>query len=160
LWVGHSHVIESLKRGRERIALQEAQMDDHNVLETIGRFWQARVEGDKAAVLSFLSKDATYELVGASDFSDPVTVGPAAVAEQAADRLMDDFRFHSLEQLDTVVDGRKAAVVNRLQVSFRGGAPVTTDVCDLWEFDEVGKVRSLRQFVDTRLVHRMMGGAA
>ena len=131
-----------------------------DVLETIGRFWQARLEGDKAAVLSFLSKEATYEMVGASTFTDPVTVGPAAVAETAADRLIDDFRFHSMEQLATVVEGRKAAVVNRLEVSFRGGAPVTTDVCDLWEFDEAGKVRSLRQFVDTRLVHGMLNGAA
>lgn len=135
-------------------------MDDHNVLGTIGRFWEARVEGDKAAVLSFLSKEATYEMVGANAFADPVTVGPAAVAEQAAHSLIEDFRFHRLEQLATVVDGRKAAVVNRLQVSFRGGAPVTTEVCDLWEFDEAGKVRSLRQFVDTRLVQSMLDGAA
>lgn len=135
-------------------------MDDHNVLETIGRFWEARVEGDKAAVLSFLSKEATYEMVGANAFTDPVTVGPAAVAAQAAHSLIEDFRFHRLEQLATVVDGRKAAVVNRLQVSFRGGAPVTTEVCDLWEFDEAGKVRSLRQFVDTRLVQSMLDGAA
>jgi ketosteroid isomerase-like protein len=130
-----------------------------DVLETIERFWRARVEGDKPAVLSFLSDDATYEMVGAGAFTDPVTVGPSAVAEKAADRLIDDFRFHRLEQLATVVEGRKAAVVNRLEVSFRGGAPVTTDVCDLWEFDEAGKVRSLRQFVDTRLVHGMLGGA-
>src|SRR5438067_4175462 len=112
-----------------------------DVLETIGRFWQARVAGDKATVLSFLSEEATYEMVGASAFTDPATVGPAAVAEKAAHRLIDDFRFHSLEQLATIVEGRKAAVVNRVEVSFRGGAPVTTEVCDLWEFDEAGKVQ-------------------
>jgi len=133
-------------------------MDDHNLLDTIGRFWQARLHGDKAAVLSFLAKDATYEMVGARDFSDEGTVGPAAAGEQAAGRLIDDFQFLGLEQLSAVVDGRRAAVVNRLQVSFRGGEPVTTDACDFWEFDEAGKVLSLRQFVDTRLVQRMMGG--
>jgi ketosteroid isomerase-like protein len=131
-----------------------------DVLQTIGQFWQARVAGDKAAVLSFLPKDATYEMVGASAFADPVTVGPAAVAETAARQLMDDFKFHRLEQLAAFVDGRQAAVVSRIEVSFRDGPPVTTDVCDIWEFDEAGKVRSLRQFVDTRLVHGMLTGAA
>lgn len=135
-------------------------MDDHDVLEIIGRFWQARMAGDKAAVLGFLSDQATYEMVGASAFADPVMVGPAAVAEQAADKLIEAFRFHDVEQLASIVDGRKAAVVNRLQVSFGGGAPVTTEVCDLWEFDDAGKVRSLRQFVDTHLVHSMLQGAA
>jgi ketosteroid isomerase-like protein len=135
-------------------------MDAHNVLEIIEQFWQARVAADKAAVVGFLSKDATYEMVGASAFVDPVTVGPAAAAEKAAHQLIDDFQFHRLEQLATVVDGRKAAVVSRIEVSFRKGPRVTTDVCDFWEFDEAGKVRSLRQFVDTRLVQSMLGGTA
>src|SRR5689334_12651136 len=98
-----------------------------DVLETIERFWQARMKDDKATVLTFLSEGATYEMVGASAFSDPATVGPAAAAKQAADRLIDDFHFHDLERISAVVQGRHAAVVNRLQVSFRGGAPVTTE---------------------------------
>lgn len=133
-------------------------MDDHQVLEIIAQFWQARMADDKATVLSFLARDATYEMVGAGAFADTAMVGPA-VAEQAADKLLAAFRFHDLERLAAVVDGRTAAVVNKLQVSAGGGAPVTTEVCDFWEFDEAGKVRSLRQFVDTRLVHSMLAGA-
>jgi ketosteroid isomerase-like protein len=130
-------------------------MNDHDLLEIIARFWQARVKGDRAAILGFLAEGATYEMVGAGAFEDPVMVGPAA-AEQAAEKLIDAFQFHGLEQLSAVVDDRRAAVVNRLQVSSRGGEPKTTDVCDFWEFDEDGKVRSLKQFVDTYLVHRML----
>jgi ketosteroid isomerase-like protein len=73
---------------------------------------------------------------------------------------VDDFRFHGVQQLTAIVDGPRAAVVNRIQVSFRGGAPVTSEACDLWEFDAAGKVTSLKQFVDTDLVHRMIDGRA
>jgi ketosteroid isomerase-like protein len=115
--------------------------------------------GDKEAVLSFFSPDATYEMVGAKAFADRVAVGPAAIGP-AANRLIDDFQFHDRQQLVAVANGQKAAMVNRLEVSFRGAARVTTDVCDFWEFDASGKVTSLKQFVDTDLVRRMMDAKA
>lgn len=133
--------------------------DRATILATIDRFWEARLAGDKAGVRSFFSPDATYEMVGAKAFADPVGAGPAPVGP-AADRLVDDFRFHGVERLTAIVDGPRAAVVNRIQVSFHGAAPVTSEACDLWEFDAAGKVTSLRQFVDTDLVHRMIDGRA
>jgi hypothetical protein len=51
-------------------------------------------------------------------------------------------------------------VASRIQVSYGGGAPVTCEICDLWEFDSNGKIKSLRQFVDTALVDRMLSGSA
>jgi ketosteroid isomerase-like protein len=74
-----------------------------------------------------------------------------------AARLVNDFRFHTLETLDAVIEEHKAAVFNRIEVSYRGGAPVVSEVCDLWEFDADGKVTSLRQFVDTDLIRRLIG---
>ena len=129
------------------------------ILKTIDRFWKARLAGDKDALHGFLAPKATYEMVGAKAFARSTMVGPAP-AGPAADRLLDDFKFHSLEQVTAVVRGRKAAVVNKFQVSFRDGAPEATEGCDLWEFDEDGKVTSLRQFVDTDLVRRMIVGGA
>ncbi len=133
--------------------------DRASILKTIDKFWEARLAGDKAAVRSFFSPDATYEMVGAKAFADPATVGPSPFGP-AADRLVDAFRFDSVERVTAIVDGPRAAVVIRVQVSFRGGAPVTSEACDLWEFDAAGKATSLRQFVDTDLVHRMIDGQA
>ena len=135
-------------------------MDDHKVLGIIDEFWRHRLAGDKAAVVSSLSPGATYELVGANAFADPVAVGPTADAVRAAHKLIDDFRFHGMTQLAAVVEGRKAAVVSKVEVSFRGGSPVTTEICDFWEFDDKGKVQSLKQFVDTHLLHGMLHGAS
>jgi ketosteroid isomerase-like protein len=132
-------------------------MTESAILETIDAFWAARLKGDAAAMLSLASSDAQYEMVGASGFGDPKTYGPAAVAPAAA-RLIDEFKFHSLERLTAIVSGKQAAVVSRVQVSFRGGPPVISDVCDIWEFDDAGKMKALRQFVDTALVRRMIDG--
>ena len=127
------------------------------IQDTIDRFWKARLAGDKAAVRSFLAPDATYEMVGAKAFADPAAVGPAR-AGPAADQLVDDFHFESVEQVAILIDGPRAAVVNLIEVSFRGGPSVSSEACDLWAFDDAGKVTSLRQFVDTNLVRRMIAG--
>jgi ketosteroid isomerase-like protein len=132
--------------------------DDKIILGTIDRFWEARLAGDKATLRSFFSPDATYEMVGAKALADRIAAGPVA-AGPAADSLIDDFKFHSVERLTAIVDGAKAATVNRLQVSYRGGTPVTSEACDIWEFDASGKATSLRQFVDSDLVRRMIDGA-
>jgi ketosteroid isomerase-like protein len=129
-----------------------------SILDTIDRFWKVRIAGDAAGVLSFMTPDATYELVGGKSFAEPAMVGPAP-AGPAVGQLVAAFKFHKVDQLTAVVEGRRAAVVNRLEVSFRGGPPVVTQACDLWEFDEAGKATSLRQFVDTDLVRRMIAGA-
>jgi len=127
------------------------------IQDTIDRFWKARLAGDKAAVRGFLASDATYEMVGAKAFADPAAVGPTH-AGPAADQLLDDFHFANLEQVSILIDGPRAAAVNRIEVSFRGGQSVSSEACDLWAFDDAGKVTSLRQFVDTDLVRRMIAG--
>ncbi|HEY1926737.1 MAG TPA: nuclear transport factor 2 family protein [Caulobacteraceae bacterium] len=126
-----------------------------DILKTIDRFWAARIAGDKAAVRSFMADDATYEMVGAQSFAARSLVGPAP-AGPAADRLIDDFQFRGVRRIDAIVDGQKAAITNQIEVGYRGGPPITSQACDLWEFDSSGKIKSLRQFVDTAMVDRMM----
>jgi ketosteroid isomerase-like protein len=134
-------------------------MDRDAILDTIDRFWDARLAGDKGRLWSFLTPDAIYEMVGASTFAERAVVGPAPF-RPAADSLVDDFKFHSVERLTTIVDGNRAAATIAVEVAFRGGPLVKTDACDLWEFDDAGKAKSLRQFVDTALVRRMIEGKA
>jgi ketosteroid isomerase-like protein len=138
---------------------QEIGMTEINVLETINGFWHARLADDIDALRSFMTPDATYEMVGANAFADLAAVGPSA-AKLAVDRLVDAFHFHSREQITAIVDGLSAATVARFEVSFRGGPPVKTEACDVWKFDAAGKITSLREFVDTDLVCRVMEGGS
>jgi ketosteroid isomerase-like protein len=134
-------------------------MDNRTILDTIDRFWAARQRNDAAAIQGFFAPGATFEMVGAGSFADRETVGPA-MAASAADRLVADFKLKNRKLLSAVVDGQKAAVINKLKISFRDNAPVDSECCDFWEFDADGKAISLRQFVDTDLVRRMIAGVA
>jgi ketosteroid isomerase-like protein len=131
-------------------------MDKASTRRVIDAIYAARIAGNKPALQAFLAPNAAYEMVGAQAFANPEMVGPTDAAS-AAERLVNDFRFHTLETLDAVIEEHKAAVFNRIEVSYRGGAPVVSEVCDLWEFDADGKVTSLRQFVDTDLIRRLIG---
>jgi ketosteroid isomerase-like protein len=122
-----------------------------DVLEAIERFWEARKRGDTAAIHAMLAPDATYAMVGSKDFA-------GVSARAAAETLVEAFRFHGREPLTVIVDGLKVAMVNRIEVSYRGGEAVVTEACDLWQFDGAGKIVSLKQFVDTDLVRRMTAG--
>ncbi len=128
-----------------------------NILATIEQFWVARLAGDTAAIHELLAPDATYEMVGGKSFADQTAVGPTT-ARAAAVELVGAFQFHRRDQLTAVVNGPRVATVSRVEVSFRGGPPVTSEVCDLWEFDGAGQIAALKQFVDTDLVRRMMSG--
>ena len=121
------------------------------VLETIDQFWKARLDGDAAAIQALLAPEATYTMAGHEDFADKS-------ARVAASELIAAFQFHDREPLTEIVQGLKVATVSRIEVSYRGGVPVTSEVCDLWEFDGEGKITSLKQFADTDLVRRMMSG--
>ena len=50
------------------------------------------------------------------------------------------------------IDGNRAVVLNRATLTFTDGEPFTTTMCDVWEFDEGGKVRSLHEFLDTAML--------
>jgi ketosteroid isomerase-like protein len=134
-------------------------MTGQSIPETIDRFWSARLAGDKPDVLSFMSPGATYEMVGATALVDDIVVGPTDV-ETAAAALLGDFTFKNLEMLSVIVDGRKAAVDCKIQLSFRGGPFADTEFCDLWEFDDAGKVTSLKQFVDSDFLRKMIAAQA
>jgi len=132
-------------------------MTRNEIVEAVDEFWKARVAGDKAAVMALMARDAEYEMPGARGVGAPESYGPGPVAV-ALDRLVDDFTFHSYEQRNMIVEGAKAAAVSLMEVSYRGGPRALTEICDVWEFDRQGKISSLKQFVDTDLVRRMMIG--
>jgi hypothetical protein len=132
-------------------------VSNQSILKTIEDFWTARATNNAAALQEFLAPGATFEMVGAGNFAEQELVGPAAAAA-AAERLVKDFIFQGRKSLTSIVEDNRAAMVSRLEVSYRGKPAVTTECCDFWEFDEAGKVKSLRQFVDTNLVRRMIAG--
>ena len=123
-------------------------------LRTIDEGYAQRMAGNKDAMRRIFAPDAQFRIAG-----DPTLIpGVAASAGSAAptvEALMDDFEFHDMERLDTIVEGDKAAVYSRVTLSYRGGHKVTTELYDLWTIDQDGRVTSMLQFADTALVARL-----
>lgn len=125
------------------------------ILQTINQAYEARMRGDKAALATFLAPGATFRLAGETSMLASVPAGTSDL-HQAAAALIDLFQFHDLKQLGALVDDGTAVIHWQASVSTGGQEPVTTELCDLWTFDEQGRLKSLVQFVDTALLVQML----
>ncbi|HYG47309.1 MAG TPA: nuclear transport factor 2 family protein [Allosphingosinicella sp.] len=129
--------------------------DRDKILATLDGGLAARARGDKAAMAAFLAPGATFRIAGDRSAFGQVRPGPARARDVLGD-LVDLISFHDYERLDTIVEGDRAAVRWRIDFSIGGGPVATTEILDLWTFDEEGRIADLVQFVDTALLERML----
>jgi ketosteroid isomerase-like protein len=126
-------------------------LDREAVLESIASVYVARMRGDKEAVFRFCAPNAVFR-IGADPAQLPTIPIGAAKATTSISELMGRFKFHSMQRVDAVVEGGKAAILWRVVLSWDGREPVTTEIFELWTLEETGKATSLVQFVDTALI--------
>ncbi len=129
--------------------------DREAILKIIDDAYATRMSGDKAALEQLWAPGGVYHFAGDPNLLPDFPVGPTHGAP-ATSALVDLFTFHSLERLDSVVEGGTAAVRWRVILSTEGKEPVTTEILDLWTIDGDGKIGSLVQFGDTALVAGML----
>jgi ketosteroid isomerase-like protein len=134
---------------------KSAAPDRAAMLDAVDSGIAARARGDKDAMRAFLAPDATFRIAGDPSLYPGFPGGPAKAAN-VLDELVDLIRFHDYERLDTLVEGNRAAIRWRIDVSLGGGPVRTTEVFDLWTFDGEGRITDLVQFVDTALLMRML----
>lgn len=125
------------------------------VLATVDAIYAARVKGDKIAMNQLWAADATYQLVGEASILKTMPVLPQN-AQRSISNMIDTFLFHSVERLDTIVEGNRAAVLIRISVSGPNEEKHQTLLFDLWDVDDEGKATSLVEFSDTALVATML----
>jgi len=130
-------------------------MDRALLLRKIDEIYDARARGDKEAVSIHLAPGSRYQLAGDTDLLSDFPAGPEE-APKAISTLIDRVKFQHHERLCAIVEGNRAAVRWRVTLSVDGKPPVTTEICDLWEFDEVGRMTSLVQFIDTALLQKLL----
>jgi ketosteroid isomerase-like protein len=127
-----------------------------DAVELIKEAYGARVRGDKEALARYWSDGAHFEIIGNWDLLSNVTLS-ASTPMNAISDLIDRFAFSDLELLDSVVEGNKVAARWRVTVAVDGKPPRTTQLFDLIELSDEGKIRSLVQFADTALVRHLAG---
>ena len=135
-------------------------MADKTEVERIVRSaYAARVAGDVDGVMRHFADQAQFSLAG-SEAASPIPISATGIAavREVMRRLVESFRFHEATVLHLLVDGDMAAVHWRLRVSAVGrGEEVETEILDLVRVSG-GKIASLRQFADTALAARLIGG--
>ena len=104
---------------------------------------------------AYLAPGAHFRIAGDASLLAGFPAGPDD-AQSAISQLIDRVKLHNRERLDTVIEGNNAAVRWRTAPSVDGKLPVTTEMCDLWSFDEQGRATSLLQFIDTGLLRQRL----
>jgi ketosteroid isomerase-like protein len=128
--------------------------DRARILAAIDTAYAARERGDKEALASHFAPFATFHIAGRKELLG-FDVGPVD-AMSAIGELIDLFTFHRVERLHVAIDGNVAVVHLRIDVSTAGGGRETTELCDIWTFDDDAKVRSIVEFGDTALIAHML----
>jgi ketosteroid isomerase-like protein len=135
-------------------------MDRETVLTIIGEAYAARRAGDVEALEAYWAEGATYELAGDKSLLAAFPAAGPADSHPAVAAIMARIDMPKTELLDAVVEFPRAVVHWRATVAFGDRPPFETQICDIFTFDETGKIRSLLQFSDTAQVVEEMRKAA
>ena len=130
-------------------------LDRETALGIVRRAYAARASGNKVELARFWSEGAHFEIVGDNSLLPEVMrVRPPL---DTLDRLIDQFVFSDLTELDSVVEGNRVVVRWLVTITARGLEPRTTQLLDLIDLNNDGKIVRLLQFADTALIRHLAG---
>lgn len=135
-------------------------MNREELLLIIDAAYSARASGDPDQLAGFWAPGATFELAGDNGLLAGLPADGCGPGHESVAALMELVEFKAFTRLDTVVEGRRAAILWHATVSFAGREPFDTMLYDLFELTEDGKVQSVLQFVDTARIAAEMRALA
>lgn len=126
-------------------------LDRDTVLKTIDDAYAARVRGDKDALARYWAEDASFKIVGDPAPFKTLTFETHQPMNAISD-LIDKFEFSDLTRISALVDGNRAAIRWEVTVTVHGCEPIRTELLDLVDLDEQGRITSFVQFADTATI--------
>lgn len=123
------------------------QRDD--MLAKVEAAYQARRTGDFAALEAIVSPDASFSYGGEQALLAAVPGSGVGDVRQVARELFETIEIRALERVQAVAEANRVAILWNTTLATPGGAPFDTQMFDLWEFDEAGKICKGTQFLDT-----------
>jgi ketosteroid isomerase-like protein len=127
-------------------------MDRDTVLKIIEEAYAARRAGDTETLRRYWAEGATYELAGDKSLLAAFPAAGPADSHPAVEAIIARIAMPKTERIEAVVEFPRAVVRWRATVAFGGRPPFETEICDIFTFDDAGKIRSLLQFSDTAQV--------
>ncbi|MBO9575042.1 MAG: nuclear transport factor 2 family protein [Sphingobium sp.] len=123
-------------------------LDRDKVLETIDEAYVARVRGDKEALARCWAEGASFKIAGNPAPFKTLCFETNQPMNAISD-LIDRFEFSDLERISALVEGNQAAIRWEVTVTAHGSEPIRTELLDLVELGDDGRIRSFVQFADT-----------
>lgn len=131
-------------------------MQREDILSAVEAAYAARLNDDAAALAELWADDSTFAIEGEKSLIDAFPAAGPMRMHAAIDVILALVKMSEASQEVIAIEGNRAVVLNRATLSFGEGQPLKTTMCDVWEFDETGKVRSLTEFVDTAMLANEM----
>ena len=108
------------------------------------------------ALEAVVSPDAKFTFGGEQSLLAAAPQSCDADVLQVAQELFEKIEIRSLERVQAVAEGNHVAILWNTTLSAPGGEPFETQMFDLWEFDQSGRICKGTQFLDTaKLVTEM-----
>jgi ketosteroid isomerase-like protein len=123
------------------------QRDD--MLAKVEAAYAARRSGDFAALETVVAPDAAFSFGGEQDLLASVPATGDGNVHQVARELFEAIEIRSLERVKAVAEGNRVAILWNTTLVAPGGEPFETQMFDLWEFDDSGRICCGTQFLDT-----------
>ena len=124
-------------------------MQREDMLAKVEAAYTARRNGDFAALEAVVSPDAIFSYGGEQALIASVPASGAGSVHQAARELFDTIEIRDLQQVSAVAEDNRVAILWDTTLVTPGGEPFATQMFDLWEFDDSGRISKGTQFLDT-----------
>lgn len=124
-------------------------MQRDEMLAKVDAAYQARRIGDFAALEAVVSPDAVFSYGGEQSLLASVPGSGAGDVLQVARELYETIEIRSLERVQAVAEANQIAILWNTTLATPGGEPFDTQMFDLWEFDQSGRICKGTQFLDT-----------
>lgn len=124
-------------------------MQREEMLAKVEAAYTARRNGDFVALETVVSPDAIFSYGGEQALIASVPASGAGSVHQAARELFDTIEIRDLQRVSAVAEGNRVAILWDTTLVTPGGEPFQTQMFDLWEFDDSGRISKGTQFLDT-----------
>ncbi|WP_340588498.1 nuclear transport factor 2 family protein [Erythrobacter alti] len=135
-------------------------MNKQQMLEKIDAIYDARVRGDVPGMCACMAEGATFRFAGESAMEDGFRAQDAIAFTEAVRALDNGIAMTRVDRQNALAEGNQLAGLWKCTVQFPGREAFTTEIFNLWSFDDDGQITDLTEFVDTAKLKSEMAAVA
>ena len=136
-------------------------MNREDIREAVEQVYEARLRNEVAPCMECFSDEMSFQLAGSATASGiALAVSGREPFRELLESLVATWQWHKVDVIAVLIDGQEAAVRYDLTATFTpADRMIHTQIMDHLVFDSRLKLVQFTQFVDTALVHQLMGGS-